>query len=189
MITGTKLKRAVSKQKWVKENLAIELLAELLSEEEEENDYKNSHMIRGDVVEEIIQNKENMEEVGFLMPDNDDFIWISPDWIQKNENMEIIKWYEIKGPSAKNQIKWILDGTLPADYYWQVIHYFVVCDKMKEVDFIFWNWEMKVWNLKMQTINIKREQVEDSITQAKANIEMVREILNNYKEELQQKFS
>ncbi len=80
--------------------------------------------------------KQSVREVAFI--ENDRY-GISPDGIitvtMKGID-RIVKLLEIKCPDTNNHIRYIIENKIPAEHIDQIIHGFVVCDDVDEIDFV-----------------------------------------------------
>ena len=78
--------------------------------------------------------KQKVKTVAFIRNDR---YGISPDGLVLKPKLEAIKkLVEIKCPDTNNHIRYILEKTLPAEHKDQVIHGFIVCDDVDEIDFV-----------------------------------------------------
>jgi hypothetical protein len=60
---------------------------------------------------------------------------LSPDGLVM-KGKSIKKLIEIKAPDTNNHIRYILEKTLPSEHKDQIIHGFIVCDDVDEIDFV-----------------------------------------------------
>jgi hypothetical protein len=60
---------------------------------------------------------------------------LSPDGLVM-KGKAIKKLIEIKAPDTNNHIRYILEKTLPTEHRDQIIHGFIVCDDVEEIDFV-----------------------------------------------------
>lgn len=82
---------------------------------------------------------------------------ISPDGLVfKKGKKDLKKLVEIKCPDTNNHIRYIIEGKLPAEHKDQVIHGFIVCDDIEEIDFVSYDPKFKFKPL--HVITIKRSQ-------------------------------
>ena len=133
-ITGTRVKNIFKS-----DNLTLidEIIAEIVSEEIEEN-YVNSAMQRGKdlepIVRQIYQKVKGIEiqEIGFCMSDESDFLGLSPD----GYTIDRVGGIEIKCPSTKTHVKYIRQNKIPSEYICQVYTNFIVNKKLEWLDFI-----------------------------------------------------
>lgn len=61
---------------------------------------------------------------------------ISPDGLVMKDKLNIKKLIEIKSSDVNTHIKFILEKVLPIEHKDQIIHGFIVCDDVDEIDFI-----------------------------------------------------
>lgn len=169
-ITGTRLKSVVGSNK-VRETLLHELLAEELTGVQEEI-YVNGAMRWGveheDEAVEVYEKKYKVktEKVGFCVSDEFDFLGLSPDRLIKKRG-KYVGAVEVKAPTSKTVIKYLLDGGVPADYRWQVVNYFLVCETLKELDFIIYDPRIHRPALRLTKIHVTRKEVEGDIEKAR----------------------
>jgi len=104
-----------------REGYLFELAGEILSGRSE-NGYKNSTMEQGNIREdesraylELTQGIE-LQRTGVIYKDEQKRFLCSPDGI--NEALSFGA--ELKNPLSKTQVKYLLDGTLPSEYFGQV---------------------------------------------------------------------
>jgi len=134
--------------------------------------YTSGVMERWHLVESVVKElfaDRNIENVWFLKRTDNDYIGISPDWIIF-DNEIITEAVEIKWPLWKNFIKyWMLD-TIPDEYYYQVIHYFLVIESLKKLTFIIHNPLPYDATVRTKMITVTREQLENDIMSAQMAI-------------------
>lgn len=111
--------------------------------------------------------EEKIESVGFISRTDIDWIGISPDGIIRNEEGKIIKAIEVKAPSPKIFVKYFLSDKIPDEYFWQVVHYFIILEDLKELDFIAYNPDFYAEKIRMKKILVTREELQESIQLAK----------------------
>ena len=165
IITGTRLKAVASAPstatyKWLMSELIAEDLAPLPEV------FQNDAMIRGTIMEPIAKKEyekltwHEVDEVGFCIHDERKYCWLSPDGFishDREDPNEYTKAIEIKCPGAKNHLKYIQENKIPAEYKWQVVNYFLICETLQELDFITYNPDIYVEHLRMHVISVKRE--------------------------------
>jgi len=168
MVTGTKLKWVVSAPTTATyKTLMLELVAEELWPVPEI--FKNDAMIRWTMLEPIAREKyeqmtnQKVDEVGFCIHDTRKYCWLSPDWFIKNKQGEYTKALEIKCPGTKNHLKYILEDRIPPEYKWQIVNYFLVNEKLEELDFMTFNPDIYLPHLQTHIITIKRADVQDDL--------------------------
>lgn len=186
-VTGTRLKSVVGTKK-VQETLLYELIAEELTGIQEE--LPMSYAMRWGVEheEEAIDAYEKAynvktKTVGFCVSKEFDFLGLSPDRLIK-KGKKYVKGVEVKAPTTKTVVKYMLDGTIPTEYKWQVINYFLVCESLTEVDFVIYDPRIHNPALRLTVINVKREEVVDDIDKAKAALKEFRSRWNELQSKL-----
>ena len=132
-IGGTRAKGLFVKS----DTLLIELASEFTEEFELEDSYISQAMERGNDLEpEARQELSNylgleFKEYGWLQSNECDLLGISPDGLTEDETIAC----EIKCPSRKKHLQYILDNQIPSDYLHQCIHYFTVNSKLEKLYF------------------------------------------------------
>jgi hypothetical protein len=76
--------------------------------------------------------KQKVREVAFIKNGR---YGLSPDGLIM-KGAKIKKLLELKAPDTNNHIRYILEKTLPAEHKDQIIHGFIVCDDVDEIDFV-----------------------------------------------------
>lgn len=170
-------------------NLIYELIAEKLAPLPEV--YTSFWMDRGKEMEEIVKKiyGEKIENVGFVSRTDVDWFWISPDWIIRDEDGKITRAVEIKSPAPKTAVRYILDDKIPDEYFWQIVHYFIVFDDLAELDFIVYNPDFYAEELRIQTRKITRESIADKIEYAKNELVEFRQMWLETAQKFMKKFS
>lgn len=80
--------------------------------------------------------KEKVEQVAFIRSGR---YGISPDGViivNHKGAKKVIKLVEIKCPDTNNHIRYILEDKIPAEHMDQIIHGFIVCGDVDEIDFV-----------------------------------------------------
>lgn len=67
-----------------------------------------------------------------------------------------------------------MEREIPTEYFWQVVHYFVIIDELEELDFIVYNPEIYDPSLRMVTITVTRAQLAEDIAKAQTEIRKFR---------------
>lgn len=175
-ITGTRLKEVLRADNLP---LVYEMIAEVVSKQIEEIPV-NRAMQRGvdlePVVRQLYQDKNNeiIEEVGFCLSDDNDYLALSPDGFTLDRKGAI----EIKCPSTKTHVKYILDDKIPTDYLPQVCMYFIVNKELQWLDFI--TYDDRFTDLPMYVIHVTREELSDKIFEFKTKIDKFTEKFEKY---------
>lgn len=161
-ITGTRLKQVMGKDS---SKLIYEMIAEKYKKEES---YQSDAMSIGVLHEPWaidqyeVETGQKVTEVGFITKGEN--IGLSPDGMVGKK-----KAIEVKSPSLAKHIEYIVNDKLPAEYKWQVVHYFVVIDDLKELDFISYNPDFPLKEL--HVVNVTREALTDEIKNAQEKLE------------------
>lgn len=165
-ISGTRLKDVMGTA-LARENLLNELIAEEVTEQYEEI-YITPEMQRGTEEEEFaIRAYEertgiDTKEIGLAVHDEYDWLVLSPDRFAKRNTHAV----EVKCPKTKTQISYLRQGVVPKEYMSQVIHYFIVNEKLKTLDFISFDPRIKMKDLQLNIVSLKREDLQDQIDSA-----------------------
>lgn len=160
-VTGTRLKEVMGKKS---DSLMYEMIAEKYEPLE---DYQSSEMSNGVLWEPWAIDKyqevtgQIVKEVGFITKGDD--IGLSPDGLIGEK-----KAIEVKSPSLKKHIEYIVSNKLPAEYKWQVVHYFIVIDELESLDFVSYNPKFPLKELHIVTIT--RAELEKEIQEAKEKL-------------------
>jgi len=168
-ITGTTLKAIMGTPK-ARQDALYETIAERLTVGiDNESDYENA-MDRGNRLEPDaiamfeLETGKSVERTGFCEDDTNTFIANSPDGlIGKDEAIEV------KCMGGKNHVKMWLTNTIPNEYEWQVIQYFIVNEELKKLYFVAYNPDIPIHQL--HTIEVTREQVEEKIASGRESQE------------------
>lgn len=161
-ITGTRLKQVMGKDS---SKLTYEMIAEKYKKEES---YQSDAMSIGVLHEPWaidqyeVETGQKVTEVGFITKGEN--IGLSPDGMVGKK-----KAIEVKSPSLAKHIEYIVNDKLPAEYKWQVVHYFVVIDDLKELDFISYNPDFPLKELHI--VNVTRESLTEEIKNAQEKLE------------------
>ncbi len=168
MLTGTKLKAI----KWAPTTATYKTqLLELVTEElwPITPIFQNDAMIRWTMLEPIAREEyekltnQVVDELGFCVHDTRKYLGLSPDWFIKDITGEYTKAIEIKCLGTKNHLKAIIEWKIPKGYEPQVENYFLVNEKLEELDFVMFNPDVYLPHLKMYIINIKRADIQKNL--------------------------
>lgn len=177
-ITGTRLKSVMGSPA-VQQTLIYELIAEQISGQPEVL-FTNDAMRWGTEHEEDAvvayekKKKVRTEKVGFCISDEFSYLGLSPDRLIEKGG-KFIKAVEVKAPTTKTVVKYMLDGGVPEEYKWQVVNYFLVCTDLKELDFIIYDPRIIDPALQLIVINVKRKDVAKNVEAAKVRLVEFRE--------------
>lgn len=178
-ITWTKLKQVMMKNNlW----LIDELIAEKLTAENKEittskamDRWTDEEPYARKAYEEFTWVK--VDEVWFCLSDEFDFVWLSPDWLIK-QDWKYAKWVEIKCPNSAKHIEYIRINRIPNEYKYQVYHYFIVNEEMEELDFV--SYDKRVLAKPLNIVNIKREDILQELEETKKDLIKFKEKLDKY---------
>lgn len=172
-ITGTRLK-SVMGGKQAQKTLIYELVAEQLSGRAEElyrtpamqwgTDHEDDAVV---LYEKLTKSK--TEAVGFCTSDQYSYLGLSPDRLIK-KGKKYIKGVEVKCPSTKVAVKYRAEGGVPGEYKWQVINYFLVCDDLRELDFVVYDPRIIRPELKLHIVTVTRKELAEDIALAKERL-------------------
>jgi len=169
LITGTRLERVMSSRESTRNLLMEELIAEKVCPLQDV--YQSDAMERWHLIESVVKElytKEKVDIVWFVR--KNDYVGLSPDGIIYRGD-DIVKGLEVKGPLPKNLIKyWMTPTKIPEEYFWQVVHYFIVIDTLEELDFVIHNPDPFDKRLRTLVITVTRKELETQIMMAKASI-------------------
>lgn len=157
-ITGTRLKDLILKRSPKPKMGYYEILAERVAiPANEENVMDRGHRLEDDAIQvfsKATKKKVNTDLVIWSREDNSN-IAISPDgYIGKTEAVEI------KCLSSARHIEAWLTQSIPDEYEYQVLQYFIVNDELKTLYFVFYDPRMPK---DFFYITIKRENIEEKI--------------------------
>lgn len=166
-ITGTRLKSVMSTRKSTRLTLIHELIAEKLAPLPEV--YQSGWMERGHRIEEVVKKlyPEQVESVGFIARTDIPWIGISPDGIIRDDDGKITQAVEVKAPSPKVFVQYFLADAIPDEYFWQVVHYFIVLEDLQRLDFIIYNPDFYSDTIRMKKWTVSRHELQEKIDEAK----------------------
>ncbi len=161
-ITGTTLKALMGTTR-ARQDAVYDVIADSIRVGVD-SDYENP-MDRGTRLEpEAIaafefETGKKVDRTGLCQKDEDDKIANSPDGlIGETEAIEV------KCMGGKNHIKLWITNEVPDDYYWQVVQYFVVNEKLEKLYFVGYNPDIPSHSLHI--IEVNRETLSEDIEQA-----------------------
>ena len=164
-ITGTTLKSIMGSDR-ARSDAVYDIIAQRLTigiSSEEENAMDRGIRLEDDAIAAFeFETEKKVEKTGFSESDENPFIANSPDgWIGVDEGIEI------KCPGGKNYVKIWLTDAVPDEYWWQVVQYFIVNEKLGCLYFVAYNPDIPVHPLHI--IEISRKDIEEDIRSAKIN--------------------
>lgn len=175
VLTGTTLKPAMGKNYT---DVIYDLIAQTLAPEEPS--YTNETMERGMALEEYAieayeqRTGEITEAVGFCLHKEHDWLGLSPDRLIQRDG-KYVKGVEVKAPTSKYHIKYLASDKVPADYKYQVVQYFLVCEDLEEVDFVSYDPRIAIEDLQLKIITVKREDMQKEIDETWEHLQKFRQ--------------
>lgn len=178
MVTGTRLKSVMGTPSARKE-LIYELIAESLTGVQEAI-FKNDAMKWGsDHEDEAVfyyqkKKKVDTNKIGFCISDEFSFLGLSPDRLHLIKG-KYRKAVEVKAPTTKTVIKYILNKEVPPEYKWQVVNYFLVCPDLQSLDFVIYDPRITIPKLRLTIIPVKRKTIQGDIIRAKESLTLFKQ--------------
>lgn len=172
-ITGTRLK-SVMGGKQAQETLIYELVAEQLSGQGEKVWVNEAMQWGTDHEAEAVRIYEEQtgtktESVGFCVSEEFPYLGLSPDRLIKS-GKKYTGAVEVKCPTTKTFIKYMLADEVPKEYEWQVVNYFLVCDTLKKLDFVVYDPRIINEGRRVHTIKVKRKDVDNMVAEARERL-------------------
>ena len=158
-VTGSRAKKVFATN-----NLPLidTLIAEVMTGEEEEI-FTNAAMQRGiDEEPHACSDYEKkmgytVDHVGICIHDTYDFLAVSPDgWVDNYKGA-----VEIKCPKSSTHIRYIRQGSVPSEYKYQVMQYFLVNEDLQWLDFV--SYDPRVVAYPLFTDRVWRKDIEDDL--------------------------
>ena len=127
----------------------------------------------------------SVTNVGFITNDEFSMVGLSPDGIIYDDNGLITQAVEYKNPNSDTHLKYLFgltglqgygdisagfENSIPFEYYWQCIHYFVVINDLVELHFM--SHDERSNSRKNVLSSLRREDVLDDIALAKERLHM-----------------
>jgi hypothetical protein len=182
-VTGSEFKKVMSKN-WM--DYADKIAAEQLtgSSLDDEDGFVSYDMQRGIDLEPLAaseyeqRNNIQLDLYGFIQSSKFEYLGLSPDAV----GLEVSFGVEIKSPNVATHIRYIRHDKIPANYYDQILCYFVVCDSIRHVDFVSYcpdlqqypYWQKRITRDEMQ---IEIEQAEQSLTKFFRQVQTVKTLI------------
>ncbi len=187
-IGGTRAKSVMAKN-----NLPLidELIAERHSDEIEEN-YVNEAMQRGIDLEPIaiseFEEATSYKVESFGMVTNDKFkgCHLSPDGLILDGSGVPMAGVEVKCPSTKKHVEYIRTNKLPAEYKFQVYHYFMLTETIDQMFFVSYDPRLEVRPLHILMVN--REDIKAELEEYEAGLKKFSEKLGKYESQITDTF-
>lgn len=167
VITGSRAKNVFAKNNLVfMDELISERLTGIIPEGFTSEAMKHGILYEPEAIrvyEETTKTK--VDEIGFCVHNDYDFIAISPDGLIKIDG-KYKGAVEVKCPSSKKHVEYMRIDRVPAEYKRQVIHYFVVNEDLEWLDFVSYDPRIKIKKLHIHRIT--REDLTNEIDEALA---------------------
>lgn len=158
-ITGTTLK-AIMKNSSSRQDAIYDIIAQRLTSgltDDDENPMARGTRLEPDAIATFeLQYGVQVERTGFCEDDTNSLIANSPDGLIGDTEA-----IEVKCPGGKNYVKMWLTNKVPDDYYWQVLQYFIVNEKLEKLYFVGYHPEIEVHP--MHVIEVYRKDLEKMI--------------------------
>lgn len=170
LITGTKLKEVFKANNL---DLVDDLIAERISDEVEEN-FTNKAMERGTELEPIARKLYSemtgfsVEQIGFAISNEFNYLGLSPDGLIKNSDGKYVIGVEIKCPNTSTHVRYIRQNSIPNEYKYQVLNYFLVCQDLEVLDFVSYDDRFQIKPIHI--ITVKRSELKTEIENAKIEL-------------------
>lgn len=164
-VTGTTLKSIMGtpakRQDTIYEIIAERLTVGTEGEENYENPMDRGVRLEPDAIAMFeLETDKKVDRIGGATDDDNPMIANSPDGlIGETEAIEV------KCMGGKNHIKMWLTNEIPDDYFWQVVQYFVVNEKLETLYFVGYNPDIAVYPLHI--IEIDRQKIDKDIETAR----------------------
>lgn len=173
-ITGTTLKAILGTPK-ARQEAIYELIGERLTigVEDEENAMERGNRLEPEAIAFFeLETGKKVERIGFCEDDNNPMICNSPDGlIGETEAIEV------KCMGGKNHIKFFLNNEIPDEYFWQVVQYFVVNEKLEKLYFVGYNPDIPL--KKMHIVEVERKNIKDKVDEARQAQEIFLQEVND----------
>lgn len=177
-ITGSRLKDIVVKRGTGKKLGFYELIAERLGvPADDENPMDRGTRLESEAMAYHIEKTGEKIDSSLVIwtRDDDESIAISPDGFKGKT-----KAVEVKCLASARHIEAYLTKQIPDEYEFQKFQYFIVNDKLKELDWVFY--DPRILPIPYFVITVKREEVQDQVDEyllyQKMVLEEVNEIVN-----------
>lgn len=160
-ITGSRLKDIVVKRGTAKKIGFYELIAERLGiAADSENPMDRGTRLESEAMEKYVEVTGEKIDTSLVIwtRDEDESIAISPDGFKGKT-----KAVEVKCLASARHIEAYLTKQIPDEYEFQKLQYFIVNDKLKECDWVFY--DPRLLAMPFFTIRVTREEVQDQVDQ------------------------
>lgn len=165
VLTGSKAEKAVGTK-----DASDKLIAKLISEElagAEEEIFKSYAMEWGILNEPLaieqyeIRSNQKCEQIGFIRSIEYPWLGISPDRLVKVGR----GWrgVEVKCPETATMVEYMMKGGIPKKYIPQIVHYFIVINDMKDLDFVVFDPRIQKTSHQMYRVRVTRKELKEVI--------------------------
>jgi putative phage-type endonuclease len=183
-IGGTRVKTAFAKN-----NLPLvdELIAERHSDTIEES-YVNDAMQRGIDLEPVaiaeFEERTELKVDTFGLATNDKFngCHLSPDGLILDDYNVAVSGIEVKCPSTKKHVEYIRTNKVPAEYKFQVYHYFAICETVEIMYFVSFDPRFEIKPLHIVTLH--RDDIQKELEEYESGLIKFIDKLKKYESEI-----
>jgi len=187
-IGGTRVKSAFAKN-----NLPLidELIAERHSDHIEEN-FVNEAMQRGIDLEPIaiaeFEDRQDLKVESFGLVTNDKLpgCHLSPDGLILDGANIPMAGVEVKCPSTKKHVEYIRTNRVPAEYKYQVYHYFAMAETIETMYFVSFDPRFEIRPIHIVTIH--REDIKDDLKDFETGLTKFIKKLDEYESKITDTF-
>jgi len=183
-IGGTRVKMVMAKN-----NLPLidELIAEKHTDLIEET-FVNDAMQRGIDLEPFAiaefeeRSETKVDTFGLVTNENFPGCHLSPDGLVLDVTGVPMFGVEVKCPSTKKHVEYIRTNRVPAEYKYQVYHYFTICDTISSMFFVSYDPRFEARPVHMVQLN--REDIADELEAFKSGLLKFIDKLNDYESQI-----
>jgi len=183
-IGGTRVKMVMAKN-----NLPLidELIAEKHTDLIEET-FVNDAMQRGIDLEPFAiaefeeRSETKVDTFGLVTNENFPGCHLSPDGLVLDVTGVPMFGVEVKCPSTKKHVEYIRTDRVPAEYKFQVYHYFTICDTIESMFFVSYDPRFEARPVHMVQLN--REDIADELEAFKSGLLKFIDKLNDYESQI-----
>lgn len=163
VITGTRLEKVMGTP-YAQKSLLNELIAEKIAPPkyiDSTEAMERGHFLEPEAISRYeLETGEITETVGFCLHDEYDWLGLSPDrFIESGKHYK--KAVESKSPDTKTHVGYLIEKSIPKDYQWQVVQYFLVNEKLQELDFVTYDPRVTIKSLQIGIITVKRKELKE----------------------------
>ena len=125
--------------------------------------------------------KNSAQEIGFCVHDKYEWLAISPDALIFRDNTAVGA-VEIKCPSSKKHVEYIRKNSIPAEYKYQIFHYFIVIETLQFLDFCTYDPRNPI--KKTHIVRVTREEIKEELEEVFAEYMKFYAKLVKYEEQI-----